>query len=211
MNSLPPFDAMIKRCRALAALDLILSPIWQYRHYSFDGHWSDHEVMASMRDGSGDAWWAVFHDDGWAALKGLGHESSAWSEHGETLSRALQKAIPKEMASFATEDSFEWEATSFAFYLPKGAAQWTRANDATKFAAETDTGEDELLAHVIGTPAEYAKFATDLYELELTPQMAAHIFALKPISATTVTRINPETSLEEIEEELYEQIGYPRE
>jgi hypothetical protein len=166
--------------------------------------------MASMRNGSGDEWWALFHDDGWAALKGLGHESAAWSAHRQTLSRALQKTIPKEMESFATEESFAWDSTSFAFYLPKGAAQWTRANDATKFAKETDTGEDDLLAHLTGTAADYAQFATDMYELDVSAQMAAHIFALKPISATTVTRINPETSLEEIEEELFEQIGYPR-
>ena len=101
MLALPSLDLVVQRCRALAALDLILSPVWQYRYYSFNTHWSDQEMMASMRDGIGDEWWCVFHDAGWAALKGLGHESKAWSQHGEALSTALQKAIPQSQSKWA--------------------------------------------------------------------------------------------------------------
>ena len=88
--TLPPADQLLQRCRALAVLDLILSPDWQYRYYSLNSNWSDCEQMASMRNGCGDEWWIVFHRDGWAALKGLDHESAAWSKHGEKLSSALQ-------------------------------------------------------------------------------------------------------------------------
>jgi hypothetical protein len=57
---LPPIEQLIRRCRALAVLDLILSPEWQYRYYSFNSKWSDAEQMASMRDGCGNEWWIVF-------------------------------------------------------------------------------------------------------------------------------------------------------
>ena len=93
MIILPPLEPLIKRCRALAALDLILSPEWEYRYYSFNSRWSKDAQMASMRDGCGDEWWAVFYNNGSAALKGLSHQSPAWSRHREKLSSALQRSI----------------------------------------------------------------------------------------------------------------------
>src|SRR5678816_1485060 len=89
MLSLPAIPDLLRRTKALAALDLILSPEWEYRYYSFNAAWSPSELMASMRDGCGDEWWLVFHAHGWAALKGLAHESEAWSKDGDKLSTAL--------------------------------------------------------------------------------------------------------------------------
>ncbi len=86
MTSLPSIPELLVRTKALAALDLVLSPEWEYRYYSFNAAWSPNEQMASMRNGSGDEWWLVFHADGWAALKGLDHESEAWSKKRDELS-----------------------------------------------------------------------------------------------------------------------------
>jgi hypothetical protein len=75
-----PHPALLeRRCIALATLDAILSPDWQYRYYSFNRHW-DREArtrMASMRNGSGDDCFLLFFPDGTAALKGYDHESPA--------------------------------------------------------------------------------------------------------------------------------------
>ena len=210
MLPLPPIDQLIQRCRALAALDLMLSPDWQYRFYSFNSRWSEDEQMASMRNGCGDEWWIIFHRDGWAALKGLGHESAAWSRHRGKLSSALQQSFPAAMAGFSTEPAFCWDATSFAYFHPAGAPAWIRANDLTAFAGEEETGEVEFLAHLHGSPADYAAFATDYYETEVDERIVADIFALRPISATVVSSLNPNVSLSEISEELFEEIQYPR-
>jgi len=101
MTVLPSIPDLVRRTKTLAALDLILSPDWQYRYYSFNTAWSPSEQMASMRDGCGDEWWMVFNSNGCAALKGLAHESEAWSEGRESLSLALQNALPSELADFA--------------------------------------------------------------------------------------------------------------
>jgi hypothetical protein len=209
MIALPPIDQLISRCRALAALDLILSPDWQGRYYSFNSRWSERELMASMCDGCGDEWWIVFHRDGWAGLKGLGHESPAWSRHRETLSSALQRSFPAGLKGFSTEPAFRWDQTSFAYFITTETAGWIRANDVAGYSAD-DAGDTQLLAHVVGTPSDYADFATDYYETEVPEHLVAAVFALEPITATIISSLNASTSLKDIAEELYGEIQYPR-
>ena len=114
MISLPPPDELKKRAQALAVLDLILCPEWEYRYYSFNSEWAEGQEMASMRDGCGNEWWILFHESGWAALKGLAHESSAWAEGGGELSQALQSACPSELSEFAHEPAFRWDSPASA-------------------------------------------------------------------------------------------------
>lgn len=208
MLPLPPIDQLIQRCRALAALDLILSPDWQYRLYSFNSQWSADELMASMRDSCGDEWWMIFHRDGWAALKGFAHESPAWSKRREKLSTALQRSVPSDLAGFATEPAFRWEATSFAYFHCVGANGWTRANDLTPYSAD-DAGDEVLLAHLVGGPSDYAAVAADYYETEIDERIVADVFALRPITAAVVSALNPSVVLQDIDEELYREIQYP--
>ena len=209
MILLPSIERLVKRCRALAALELILSPDWQWRYYSFDSHWSPDEQMASMRDGCGDEWWMVFHRSGWAALKGLGHESPAWNLHREKLSLALQGSFPGGFEGFSTEPAFRWNVTSFAFFHAAGNDGWTRVNDLAGYS-DDDAGETQLLAHLVGSPSDYAAFAKDYYETEIHEHIVAEIFALQPITEAVVSGLNPSTSLGEISQELYDQIQYPR-
>src|SRR2546430_4902245 len=117
MIMLPPISALKKRCRALAALDLILSPEWEHRYFSFNARWAPGEELASMRNGCGDEWFCLFHATGWAGLKGLDHESLAWTEGGDALCEALRSEIPAQYADFSCEPAFRWDVTSFVFLL----------------------------------------------------------------------------------------------
>ncbi len=209
MPALPDIPALVKRTRALAALDLILCPEWEYRYYSFDAKWGSGEMMASMRNGSGDEWWMVFHRDGWAALKGLAHEAPAWAEGGETLSKAIAEALPPALSVFSKEPAFCWDATGFAYYRLPADPGWTRANDATPFP-ELDAGEDRLLRHLVAPPEAYRDFAVGYYEREVPIDPVRRIFDLAPISKRTVADLNPDVSLKEIQRELYKEIVYPK-
>ena len=126
MLQLPAPAELTKRAKALAVLDLILSPEWDGRFYSFNARWSEGEMMASMRNGCGDEWWIVFSEAGWAAMKGLAHESSAWSEGGEALSLALRSVCPAELREFANEPAFRWDSTGFCYFWTPATAAWTR-------------------------------------------------------------------------------------
>ena len=206
---LPEPPILLKRCRALAALDLILSPEWDYRYYSFKSKWTPGEMMASMRNGCGDEWWMVFSDHGWTAFKGLDHESPAASEGGEDLSNALQSACPANIQSFAQEPAFRWDETGFCSFHLNDAKGWQRANDLTPFA-DLETGEEELLRLLAGDASDYVRFAEEYYELELPLDAVQHVFDLGAITPDLVSRLNPVTTWDEISEELHEEIGYPR-
>jgi len=207
--NLPAPEQLLNRCRALSALDLILSPEWEYRYYSFNSRWGPGEKMASMRNGSGDEWWMVFSDAGWTAMKGLAHESPSAGEEPEELSRALQAACPADLRGFAHEPAFDWDHTGFCYFHPVDGKDWQRANDLTSFG-HLESGEEELLQHVTGTAEDYVKFAADYYELEVPLDAVRQVFDLKPITPELIASLNPKTDQNEISEELYEEIGYPR-
>ncbi len=209
MTPLPAMPELLKRTKALAALEVILSPEWDYRYYSFNAAWSPSEKMASMRNGCGDEWWLVFHGDGWAALKGLAHESEAWSQAGDKLSAALQTVMPPDVGDFAREPAFRWDSTSFAYFYLPSKEQWCRANDLTTFAA-LEAGEDNLLQHLCGTPADYAGFAEDYYESSVPVDVVTEVFSHAPITDRLVSSLNSDITLKEISDELFIEIGYPR-
>ncbi len=54
LASLPDVESLKQLSQSLAILDAIMSPDWEFRYYSFNSKWSEGEMMASMRDGSGD-------------------------------------------------------------------------------------------------------------------------------------------------------------
>ena len=209
MIDLPPIDEVMKRAQALAALDLILSPDWQYRYYSFNSQWSPDERMASMRNGSGDEWWIVHHQSGWAALKGLDHESAAWSEGGSELSEQLQQAIPSSYGDFATEPAFVWDTTSFAYVYWPERQSWSRANDGTEFS-NLEAGEDSLLGLLTAPASAYVAHAADYFERDLPLPAVEHIYAHRPISDEIVRQLNPEVRYSDIVAELENEIGYTK-
>jgi hypothetical protein len=69
------WNPLKKLCQSLATLDAIMSPEWEYRYYSFNSKWAEGEMMASMRNGSGDEYFILFNSEG-AIMKGFAHESS---------------------------------------------------------------------------------------------------------------------------------------
>ena len=209
MSPLPSSADLLKRTKALAALDLILSPEWQYRYYSFNSKFAPGEQMASRRDGSGNDWHLVFDSSGWTALKGLDVDSDAWRQKGPAMSAALKKAFPPELGHFTSEPAFDWDHASFAWFQLSPGTPWVRANDLTPFA-KLDAGEKDDLALLSGSAGDYVEYASEYFEMHADPAIVEKIFALEPITAEMVTTLNPHTTLESISKELFEEIGYPR-
>ncbi|MCW1915723.1 hypothetical protein OJ996_19205 [Luteolibacter sp. GHJ8] len=206
--ALPPPPELLKTCRAIAALDLILSPEWEDRFYSFDSKWAPDAQMASMRDGSGDSWHIVFSDKGWTALRGFVHESLAAGERG-SLSAAIRAACPPELKSFTEEAAFDWENTTICYFHTGGDSPWQRANDLTPLAG-VDTYEDGLLWDLTQGPEGYMRHAEDYFEQKIPLEIVQHVFDLKPITPEMVKQLNPETDYSRIEDELPGKIGYQR-
>lgn len=64
LKSLPDIEGLRKLTESLAMLDAIMSPEWEYRYYSFNSKWGEGEMMASMRNGSGDEYFILFDSHG---------------------------------------------------------------------------------------------------------------------------------------------------
>ena len=95
LTRLPDLRSFRRLTRALALLDAIMSPDWEYRYYSFNAHWAEGEMMASMRNGSEDHWFALLCPAG-VALHGLAHEAA--SRRHDAAQRDLARAsIPVRM------------------------------------------------------------------------------------------------------------------
>lgn len=56
LAALPDVEDLRKLTQALAMLDAIMSPGWEYRYYSFNSKWDEREMMASTSNGSGDGY-----------------------------------------------------------------------------------------------------------------------------------------------------------
>jgi hypothetical protein len=98
-------------------LDAILEPEWEYRYYSFNSRWSPGEMMASMRDGSGDGYFILFDKHG-AAIKGFAHESimSLWNAEPEVIWPGMYDAA-RRMARKSVFWEFAWNSHRFSFLL----------------------------------------------------------------------------------------------
>jgi len=54
LEGLPDVTRLKRLLQSMAMLDAILMPEWEYRHYSFNAHWGEDDMMGSMRDGAVD-------------------------------------------------------------------------------------------------------------------------------------------------------------
>ncbi|MBU2569645.1 MAG: hypothetical protein KJ725_06315 [Gammaproteobacteria bacterium] len=66
ISDLPSIDEVKKRSQGLALLDAIIMPEWDYRYFSFNCNWDGdgNEMIASMRDGSGNEYFLHFTHEG---------------------------------------------------------------------------------------------------------------------------------------------------
>nr|BEK64063.1 hypothetical protein KPHV_12900 [Kitasatospora purpeofusca] len=199
---LPDPAALRDRCRGIAMLEAILSPVWGDRYYSFDSAWGDGQQMASMRNGEGDDWFMVFSEAGVYA-RGLDH----------TAPNAAPRLLPEVPGAFraqTVEPAFGAEdgvplATVCLWHGAGGDDGWQAPSAAP-------TGGVELFALLAAAdPAEaYLAWAEEYYEPEHLPEPAAiaHVLALRPLTAAVVAAVAPDADLDDLAEDIAE-IGYP--
>jgi len=205
LTDLPDIQGFRRLTRSLATLDAIMSPEWESRYYSFDSHWGDGQLMASMRNGSGDHWFALIAAAG-IALHGLAHESAMF-RHGSPLP-GIFDALPSEFRDdFLREPAFD-TANSSCFI-------WRRSTDdrgsrgAVHFPPGDDPdGSQELLSILDGSPQRYATFSAEYYELVIDVADVEAIYRHETLTDALARRLNPDVDLESLAADIAE-IGYP--
>lgn len=198
----------------MAMLDAILSPEWQYRYYSFNSKWARAEQMGSMRNGSGDDFFALFNRHG-CFLKGFAHEYEM-SPYGLTPKRVwpgVLDSVPAEFADGLNEPAFSIEDTTFCVWRRYADPAWQRGDIEFPANQPDPDGSEFLLSPLDGQPETYFAWAKDYFDLgagasRLTLDHVRQIYDHRPLTVELVTAINPDLSFSDLDPDIAE-IGYP--
>jgi hypothetical protein len=205
LDALPDIPGFRRLTRALAMLDAIMSPVWQFRYYSFTCRWAEGEMMASMRNGSGDEWFALVSPAG-VALKGLAHEAPIY-EQGAPFPGIFETLPAEFRADFLEEPAFDAANTTFCVWRRISDERW-HCGPVKLPAGDDPDGSAELLSILGGQPEQYVRFAADYYERQIAVADVAAIYAHERLTADLVRRLNPELTLDALADDV-EEIGYP--
>lgn len=203
LSALPDIDGFRRVTRALAMLDAILSPDWEFRYYSFNSRWGDGEMMASMRNGEGDHWFALICPAG-VALHGLAHEAPSFTP--DQPHPAIFGSLPPEFkTNFHDEPAFVTANSTYCIWRRAADDRW-HCGAPPELCAQD--GSEDFLPILLGQPQHYVEFAADYYERQLDLADVAAVYGHQPLSEELVGRLNPDVSLDDLEDDI-DEIGYP--
>ena len=209
LRSLPDIEDLRKLTQSLAMLDAIISPEWEYRYYSFNSKWNEGEMMASMRNGSGDEYFILFDSHG-AIMKGFDHESamSPWSAEEEKVWPGIFNDVPEEFQSFLSEPAFSIQESTFCIWRRYIDSSWQVGT--INYPDEDDPdGSEHLLSILDGQPSTYKEFAESYYEKPLDLEAIELIYKHAPLTNEIIARLNGEPTLESLITDV-EEIAYPK-
>ena len=193
------------RAMALAMLDAIICPEFQYRYFSYDAAWSDDEQVAVMRNGDGDHWFLHLSSGG-AALKGYVQELPRGGARAMALE--VQRRVPDEFGAFLHEPAFAMDAVSYFYYRRSGEPAWSKVAHPDADLARWSDGSEDFLSILLAPASCYYDYATDYFECEPPLSSIEHIYALAPLTAAIVKSLNPQMTLDEARAAA-DAIGYP--
>jgi hypothetical protein len=208
LRTLPDINGLLRLTKSLAMLDAIMSPEWEYRYYSFNSKWYDGEMMASMRNGSGDEYHILFDSHG-VIMKGFDHESamSPWSNDDERLWPGIFDDVPAEFQSFLSEPAFSIQETTFCIWRRYMDSSWQVGNIEYPAADDPD-GSEQMLKILDGRPLTYKEFAEDYYDQPIELDAIEHIYQHKRLTNEIITSLNSDISLELLAKDI-DEIDYP--
>lgn len=204
LDGLPDIPGFRRLTRALAMLDAILSPEWEGRYYSFDSQWAPGEMMASMRNGQGDNWFAWLGDGG-VVLIGLDHEAPMF-RYGNPWP-GMFDGMPAELAHAIDEPAFEAQHSTFCIWRRTHGSAWERGPVEFTNGDDPD-GSAHLLRHLDANPETYRDFAVEYYERDVDLDAVSAIYRHAPLTPALITTLNDELTLDDLESDRVS-IGYP--
>ena len=209
LPELPNIDELKRTSQSLAMLDAIVMPDWEYRYYSFDANWSEYEMLASMRNGSGDSFFIVFNTAG-AIIKGFAHESkmAAYSDETGQIWPGVLDHVPAEFEAVLTDPALVPEETTFCIWRKYGEPRWQTGKIEFPEGEDPD-GSAEILSILDGKPETYASWATEYYERPIPLDAVKDLYAHKLLTQQLVSRLNKDRLLDDLEGDL-DEVGYHR-
>jgi hypothetical protein len=193
ISELPAITEVIKRSQGLALLDAIIMPEWQNRYFSFNCNWDQarNEMMASMRDGSGNEYFLHFSKTGVAG-------KVLYEKKLENASSLLLE-VPECFSSFKNESAFTLE--SVTFFL------WRRPEDNDWVALPHNLKSYALLGFLIGGSSYYHNWAENYYGKKINLDVLNEVFCSLTINSDLLKILNPEITIEELGDDVLEIFG----
>jgi hypothetical protein len=163
-------------------------------------------MMASMRDGSGDHWFALLCSAG-VALHGLAHEAPIFRPGIPWP--GIFESLPAEFhENFLRQPAFETEHSTFCIWRRSIDAQWSCGPIEFPPLVHDPDGSEDLLSILDGQSQRYVEFARDYYQVDIAPGDVGAVYRHDPLTNALVRRLNPGVDLESLADDLNE-IGYP--
>ncbi|PQO36986.1 hypothetical protein C5Y96_07440 [Blastopirellula marina] len=200
LSHLPEVSRLEKLLQSLAMLDAIVCPEWEYRYYSFNAKWGKGERMGSMRNGSGDDFFALFNAYG-CFLKGFEHECKVASM--PELCSQLYEGVPAQFKGGVTEPAFSPENVTFCLWRAKDASKWDHANVKLPKGNDPD-GSAYLLSPLDGDPETYCDFAGEYYEMEVDPDLVTAIYEHRPLTKSMALELNADADWKDLKADAKE-------
>jgi hypothetical protein len=207
LDKIIEIEKLKKLCQSIAVLDAIISPDWEFRYYSFNKNWSDHEMMASMRNGEGSELHILFNEFG-ACINGFDNNSimSPWINKPPQIWPGVVDTVPNEFQEFINTEPIPTIGTTFIIWRKYADSIWNCGK--IQFPKkENPDGSKELLKIFDGNPETYKSWADKYYEIDISIKNIELIYQHKKLTDKLIQDINPDLTLKEIQEDLSE-IGY---
>jgi hypothetical protein len=189
-------------------LDAILQPEWDLRYFSFNANWKNGEMMASMRDGSGDDVFTLFIPEG-AIIKGYAHESlfAATVVDSRKPWPGILDDVPTVFGTFLSEPAFSIQEATFCIWRREHDVSWNRGRIVFPDGEDPD-GSADLLFYLDGFPNTYRQWAEEFFERSISLELVEHIYQHGPLTPQLIARLNSDITIKDLAQDIRE-IGYP--
>ncbi len=190
INDLPSIDEVKKVSQALALVDAIIMPEWEYRFFSFNGNWDGNsgEMMASMRDGSGIEYFIHFTKNGVAG-------KVLYDKQLSDASKFLL-CVPESFSTFKNEPAFGLDKATFFFWREKDNSTWE--------SSPNNLACYPLLDFLAGGFENYLDWAENYYEKNIDHDVLKNVFTSLTINTSQLSILNPTLSLKELHDDINE-------
>lgn len=193
IKQLPTISEVYGISQSLAVLDAILMPEWEYRYFSFNNSWNDHQAMASMKDAGGSHYYLLFDSKSNTCL------GKVFDNSIRLMDGSMVQDIA-ELTPFLNEPAFENDVATFYFYNICNNLNW----QSIPFSNDLP-----FLGFIKNKEKAYIDWAKDYYEIEIAKEPIIDIFNHQPITDKMVKTLNSGCSLLDLKSEL-DEIGYPQ-
>lgn len=191
LNKFKNIPQLKQQLQALALVDAIFSPEWEYRYFSFNSQWdsANKESMASFRDGQGNEYFILFSE----------HQVIAKVFASEIRSNIDFNQIPDHFESFKNEVAFNLENHSYIF--------WSTENPLSFKIIPEQLNKYPLLDFVVQNVEDYWLWAQDYYEVDINLEILKQVFNNLKITDDQLAILNPELTVEDLNDDISEIFG----